>query len=113
MQEARTLRLTAIGRRTGLPRTVKLGFLYHNSKVYLSGEDTRHWCRNILKNPDVVLDVGGRLVEGRARLMERSALRSEVIRLYLVRYRSGLLSQLFDQWLETRWIVEVAPKEAP
>ena len=51
--------LTTIGRKTGLPRTVELRFVYHRECFYASSSRVqgKHWCQNMLKNPAVELKV--------------------------------------------------------
>ena len=53
--------LITIGRKTGVPRTVELRFLYLNGRFYATSSKIRgkHWCQNILKNPAVELSVKG------------------------------------------------------
>lgn len=52
--------LTTIGRRTGLPRTVELRFVYLQGCFYASSSRVqgKHWCQNLLKNPAVELRFG-------------------------------------------------------
>ncbi|MBI2211729.1 MAG: nitroreductase family deazaflavin-dependent oxidoreductase [Deltaproteobacteria bacterium] len=53
--------LTTIGRRTGLPRSVELRMVYLDGKFYASSASiqTKHWCRNLIKNPSVKVKAGG------------------------------------------------------
>ena len=53
--------LTTIGRKTGLPRTVELRFVYHKGSYYASSSkvDGKHWCQNMIKNPAVELTANG------------------------------------------------------
>jgi len=54
--------LTTIGRKTGLPRTVELRFVYFQGCFYASSSRVRgkHWCQNMLKNPAVTLRLAGK-----------------------------------------------------
>jgi deazaflavin-dependent oxidoreductase (nitroreductase family) len=51
--------LTTIGRKTGLPRTVELRFVYYQGCFYASSARVqgKHWCQNMLKNPSVEMGV--------------------------------------------------------
>jgi deazaflavin-dependent oxidoreductase (nitroreductase family) len=53
--------LTTIGRKTGQPRTVELGFVYFQGSFYASSSRVKgkHWCQNMLKNPAVEIRVKG------------------------------------------------------
>ncbi len=53
--------LTTIGRKTGQKRTVEVRLVYHNGHFYATtGQvETKHWCRNMIKNPAVEVTVGG------------------------------------------------------
>jgi deazaflavin-dependent oxidoreductase (nitroreductase family) len=64
----RFLMLTNIGRKSGLKRQVVLEVLYHNKTsgeyYILSGwGDKSDWFMNIQKNPEVVVNVGGKRFE--------------------------------------------------
>jgi len=53
--------LTTIGRKTGQKRTVELRLVYNKGRFYAtSGQvETKHWCRNMIKNPAVEVSVAG------------------------------------------------------
>jgi deazaflavin-dependent oxidoreductase (nitroreductase family) len=53
--------LTTIGRKSGQPRKVELGFICYRGRFYASSSRIagKHWCQNILKNPAVELNVKG------------------------------------------------------
>ncbi len=92
--QARSLKLTTVGRRTGRPHTVSLWFVPHRGRVYVSTDDRtrRDWCRNILKEPGVSLQVGGSTYRGQARLVEDDLLREELRALRYDRYRGAFMS---------------------
>jgi len=48
-------KLTTLGRRTGLPRTVEINLIYLDGKFYATSASVKnkHWCQNMIKNPDV------------------------------------------------------------
>lgn len=53
--------LTTIGRKSGQARTVELRFICYRGCFYASSSriSGKHWCQNILKNPEVELSVKG------------------------------------------------------
>lgn len=57
-------RLTTVGRKTGLPRTVELRLVYRGGRFYASSSriEAKHWCRNLIANPAVEVSVGRRRV---------------------------------------------------
>lgn len=73
--------LTTIGRKSGLPRTVELRFIYHQGSFYASSSRVKgkHWCENLLENPAVVITVKGQKVAGLARQINDDKLRREIL----------------------------------
>ena len=73
--------LTTIGRKSGLPRTVELRFIYHQENFYASSSRVKgkHWCENLLENPAVVITVKGQKVAGLARQVNDDKLRREIL----------------------------------
>ncbi len=63
-----TVRLTTIGRTSGLPRTVTVWFLHEEGRLYIQSgkEGQTDWYRNLLKNAQVTLDFDGLILRGRA-----------------------------------------------
>lgn len=73
--------LTTIGRKSGLPRTVELRFIYHQGSFYASSSRVKgkHWCENLLENPAVVITIKKQKVAGRARQVNDDKLRREIL----------------------------------
>ena len=73
--------LTTIGRKSGLPRTVELRFIYHQGSFYASSSRVKgkHWWENLLENPAVVITVKGQKVAGLARQVNDDKLRREIL----------------------------------
>jgi deazaflavin-dependent oxidoreductase (nitroreductase family) len=73
--------LTTIGRKTGLPRTVELRFVYHRGSFYASSSRVqgKHWCQNMLNNPTVELKVQGEKLICAARRITDDNLRREIL----------------------------------
>jgi len=64
-------RLTTVGRKSGQLRTVTIWFVLEPGTVYLTGgKDVPQWCRNIRKNGDVTVQIGGVRLRGTARVAE-------------------------------------------
>ncbi len=75
--------LTTIGRKTGEPRTVELRLVYANGKFYAttSQVNTKHWCRNMIKNPAVEVTVDGERVSCVAKQVTEEKLRRRILTL--------------------------------
>lgn len=74
--------LTTTGRVTGRLHTVSLRLVYHRGKVYASRRDAQSdWCRNLLKNPNVTVEIQGQQFRGTAQLVTDEALCREISRL--------------------------------
>ncbi|HEY1266253.1 MAG TPA: nitroreductase family deazaflavin-dependent oxidoreductase [Candidatus Binatia bacterium] len=75
--------LTTVGRRTGSPRTVELRMVRLEGRFYVSSSAVagKHWCRNMLKNPQVQVRAAGELFACRARLLDEEGLRRRVLSL--------------------------------
>jgi deazaflavin-dependent oxidoreductase (nitroreductase family) len=64
-------RLTTTGRKSGEARNVTIWFALGDGRVYLTGSKSNpHWCRNIRANDAVRLEIGGRQLAGRARVID-------------------------------------------
>jgi len=75
--------LTTIGRKSGLPRTVELRFIYLNGSFYASSSRVagKHWCQNMIKNPAVEISAGGQRQSCVARQVADDALRRQILTL--------------------------------
>lgn len=73
--------LTTIGRKSGLPRTVELRFIYHQGNFYASSSRVKgkHWCENLLNNPAVVITLKEQKIAGLARQVNDDNLRREIL----------------------------------
>jgi deazaflavin-dependent oxidoreductase (nitroreductase family) len=73
--------LTTIGRRTGLPRTVELRMVFLDGKFYAASRkiESKHWCRNMIKNPDVEVKADGEVFSCRAQQVANQKLRVRVL----------------------------------
>lgn len=75
--------LTTRGRKTGAPRTVELRMVCLDGKFYAasSSVEKKHWCRNMIKNPEGIVKAAGEKFSCAARRVEDEALRSRVLAL--------------------------------
>jgi deazaflavin-dependent oxidoreductase (nitroreductase family) len=76
-------KLTTVGRRTGVPRTVELRLVYLDGKFYASSAKikNKHWCRNMIRNSAVEVSAGGSHYACRARQVTEENLRRQVLTL--------------------------------
>lgn len=82
-------RLTTTGRKSGEPRRVTIWYAIEGNRLFVSGgKYGPHWCRNLKANPDVVAEIGGVRLRGRARVVEEGpearAIRDRFPRKYLL-----------------------------
>ncbi len=71
--------LTTTGRVTGKEHSRKLKAVRYNGRIYFS----RHrpdsdWFRNIAKNPGVTVQLGGKKIQGRARIVDDDLLSQKI-----------------------------------
>jgi deazaflavin-dependent oxidoreductase (nitroreductase family) len=73
--------LTTIGRKTGRPRTVELRFLYYRGSYYATSSRVqgKHWCQNMIKNPQVDLTLKGEKLPCVAAQVTDDALRRQIL----------------------------------
>lgn len=96
-----TVRLTTIGRTSGLPRTVTVWFLHDAGRLYVqSGKQGQtDWYRNLLKNSEVTLDFDGLVLRGRAVAVDDPA---EVAHVHQG-FRSKYLTARVTSWFGKRF----------
>ena len=76
-------RLTTLGRRTGLSRTVEINLIYLHGNFYATTASVKnkHWCQNMIKNPAVEVEAGKRRLRCRSYLVTDEKLRIQVLQL--------------------------------
>jgi len=90
--------LTTTGRVTGRPHTVPLRLVYHRGKVYASRRDAQSdWCRNLLKNPSVTVEIQGQQFTATTTLVTDEALCRKISEL---KYKD-------QRALEKRTVIEI------
>jgi deazaflavin-dependent oxidoreductase (nitroreductase family) len=95
-------KLTVRGRKSGRERTVTIWYAVGDGKVFLTGGPERpQWARNAAANPDVVVQIGGQRLRGRARVVdderEADAIRGRFTRRYVL----ARISKLFGGYTKS------------
>jgi deazaflavin-dependent oxidoreductase (nitroreductase family) len=83
-----TCRITTRGRRTGRPHTVTIWFVVgDNGRIHLGTlKMGRDWPKNVLANPDVVLEIGDLRLSGRAEQVSEGSERARIDSLIAAKY---------------------------
>ena len=107
-----TLRLTTTGRKSGEPRRVTIWFAADGGKIYLAGgRKVPQWSKNIQKNPEVEVEIGGVKFKGRARVLKG---KEGLDRVRLLMFRKYLLARI-SSWFGgySRAVpVEIVPQQS-
>ena len=101
--------LQTIGRSSGRPRTIEIWFATDGERVYLlsGGRERAHWVRNLASDPRVRLRIGGRTVEGRARVIEGTDSEPVARRLLAAKYQRWREGQPLSGWAAGSLPVEI------
>jgi len=75
--------LTTTGRKSGLPRTVELRFLFFKGNYYATSSKVqgKHWCQNMIANNAVEITAKGETIPCTAKQVTDEALRKQVLSL--------------------------------
>jgi deazaflavin-dependent oxidoreductase (nitroreductase family) len=75
--------LTTTGRKSGLPRTVELRFLFFQGKFYATSTRVqgKHWCQNMIANRAVDISAKGDTISGTAQQITDETLRKQILSL--------------------------------
>jgi len=102
-----TCRITTRGRKSGKPHTVTIWFLAEGTTVYLATLNAkRDWVRNLEKTPEVVLDVDGVRVRGRASTIADAGVDAHVRDLLARKYWMAWLGSWFGKGPERTFRVD-------
>jgi deazaflavin-dependent oxidoreductase (nitroreductase family) len=73
--DEQVLYLTTIARRTGLRREIEIWFVVCHERFYLFAEmgDAAGWVKNIRRNPQVAVWIGGQKIDATARVLDCQA----------------------------------------
>ncbi len=80
--------LTTVGRVTGKPHEIEIWFGLNDRALYmLSGaRDRSDWVKNLLRNPEIAVQIAGEDFEGRARVVEDAEENALARRLLVEKY---------------------------
>src|SRR5579862_7407003 len=96
LKDHSTLQLTTIGRKTGKRHTVTVWFLVDGETVYLGTlKMKRDWPRNLMKNDEVELNVGGQVFKGHAMQVTHARRLAHVKTLLATKYWAAWLGSWF------------------
>jgi general stress protein 26 len=102
-----TCRITTSGRKSGKPHTVTIWFLAEGTTIYLATLNAkRDWVRNLEKTPEVVLDLDGVRVRGRASTIADPGADAHVRDLLARKYWMAWLGSWFGQGPERTFRVD-------
>jgi deazaflavin-dependent oxidoreductase (nitroreductase family) len=97
LPQQRTLRLTTRGRKSGAPRTVTIWFIAtdpHTLLVQHTSPRPAQWYRNLLRDPEVQVDLGDGPVPARATPITERAEIDDVLRHIRRKYPAAWLFRL-------------------
>jgi len=94
---------------------VTLWFVPEGERIYLAGgEANPQWCRNLRVNPAVEVEVAGRRLAGRARVVDEPAEAAAIRDRFAHRYLLARLSRWFGGYTRSvAVVVEIASAGAP
>lgn len=112
------LLLTTTGRRSGLPRTAPLQFEEIDGDIYVASArgSKADWFRNAQADPDVVVQVAGRTIDGLAEAVVAPERIADFLQLRRARHpvmmRLVMASEGVPPWAGRRSLERVAAKKA-
>jgi deazaflavin-dependent oxidoreductase (nitroreductase family) len=108
------VQLTVRGRRTGKPYSVKIWFATRNGKIYVtSGRGMEaNWIKNLRKNPDVELKIGGTSLRGTAVWRKGPEVRTEIFPLFFRKYFMAKVFKWVAGWYKKEFAFEITPTGA-
>jgi deazaflavin-dependent oxidoreductase (nitroreductase family) len=105
--------LQTVGRTTGRPRTIEIWFATDGARIYLlaGGRDRAHWVRNLRVEPRVRVRIGGRTIDGRARVIEGDPMETVARHLLAAKYQRWTEGAPLSSWAAGSLPVEVLPDD--
>jgi deazaflavin-dependent oxidoreductase (nitroreductase family) len=106
--------LTTTGRVTGRPHRIEIWFGLDGSTVYLlaGGGEQADWVRNLVHDPSVTLELAGRPVPARARVVADPGEQARARELLYQKYRRRYAGSL-ERWRDAALPVAVDLPEQP
>ena len=107
------LHLQTTGRTSGRRRTIEIWFATDGTRIYLlaGGRDRAHWVRNLRVEPRVRLRIGGRTIDGSARVIEGEPTDMVARHLLAAKYQGWSEGAPLSSWAAGSLPVEVLPGE--
>lgn len=101
--------LQTVGRTTGRPRTIEIWFATDGERLFLlsGGRDRAHWVRNLRLDPHVRLRIGGRSLDGEARIIEGQEGDRTAREMLAAKYQGWMPGRPLSAWAATSLPVEV------
>lgn len=105
--------LTTLGRVSGQPRHTPIEYRVHGSKLYVVSAwgQQPNWYQNLLAEPRVTLQCGGRIISAQAQVVENTGEALRVLHLFRKRaplIYDALISRLTEQDITTRTLPDVS-----
>ena len=107
------LHLQTIGRTSGRPRTIEIWFATDGTRIYLlaGGRERAHWVRNLRVEPRVRVRIGGRSIDGTARVIEDERTEMVARRLLAAKYQGWTDGEPLSAWAAGSLPVEIVLDE--
>jgi deazaflavin-dependent oxidoreductase (nitroreductase family) len=101
--------LQTTGRSSGRPRTIEIWFATDGERVYLlsGGRHRAQWVRNLVADPRVRVRIGGRTLDGRARVIEGEEREPLARRLLAAKYQGWSEGRPLGGWAAGSLPVEI------
>ncbi len=101
--------LQTTGRTSGRPRTIEIWFATDGERIYLlaGGRDRAHWVRNLRADPRVRVRIGGRTLEGQARVIEGEEREPLASRMLAAKYQGWSEGHPLSRWAAGSLPVEI------
>ncbi len=95
----------------GRPRTIEIWFATDGTRIYLlaGGRDRAHWVRNLRVEPRVRVRIGGRTIDGTARVIEGEPTEMVARHLLAAKYQRWTEGAPLSSWAAGSLPVEVRP----
>jgi deazaflavin-dependent oxidoreductase (nitroreductase family) len=103
--------LQTTGRSSGRPRTIEVWFATDGERIYLlaGGRDRAHWVRNLRVEPRVRVRIGGRTIDGSARVIEGDEREPLARRMLAAKYQGWREGSPLSAWAAGSLPVEIVP----
>jgi len=102
--------LQTVGRTSGQPRTIEIWFATDGERLFLlsGGRDRAQWVRNLRVDPHVRVRIGGRSVDGNARIIEGTDRERTARERLAAKYQGWVPGRPLSAWAATSLPVEIS-----